>query len=437
MRCLQHTAHAASTQGTLMTNATEHTNLSTNTSHRVYGSLLRLIGLLLALALAAPVTAEAQSATADWTQVDLGVPAGRLFTPSSGAFFAQAGAGLMRSDDAGATWTPVSLPNASRVLAIDPTNHQVLYVAGEDGVYRSRDDAASWSRILAYGPTVGFDVLTLAVSPADPSVLYLGLAGKTPASGDLWFHRSKDGGTTWELIEEHHYSLCGFSFSLLRAHPTDPNLVYGAYGCLAGRNFALDLTRSRDQGKTWGDWSWGSPEGKLPDRSGEIGDACYRYGGYPTRVVGGQGAAPAVFYLGVNRDNRLGGSFVVRTGDDGATSTILLDLRGGGSPGFARCGDPAAVSTLIGGLTYDPNQPDHIFVGFSGVPSLDSIDAHGSVLASLDGGASWQSVGCEDVGPVHDLALGIDGRNLYASSDTGVWRLALGDLTDPNNLPTC
>jgi hypothetical protein len=420
-----------------MINAAENRAHSWQVSGGPRTFLHGFVGLLIALAMVAPVTADAQPAKADWTQVDLGAPVGRLFTPSSGAFFAQAGSGLMRSDDAGATWAPVSLPNASRILAIDPTNHQVLYVAEQDGVYRSRDDAASWSRILAYGPTVGFDALALAVSPADPNLLYLGFAGNTPASGDFWFHRSKDGGTTWELIEEHHFSLCGFSFSLLQAHPTNPNLVYGAYSCLAGRNFAVDLTRSSNQGKTWDDWSWGSPEGKLPDRSGEISDACYRDGGYPTRIVGGQGAAPAVFYMGVNRDNRLGGSFVVRTSDDGATSTLLLDLRGGGSPGFARCGDPAAVSTLIGGLTYDPAQPDHVFVGFSGVPSLDSTEATGSVLASLDGGASWLSVGCQNVGPVHDLVLGIDGRNLYASTDTGVWRLALGDLSDPNNLPTC
>jgi hypothetical protein len=51
----------------LMASATEHTNLSTNTSHRVCGSLLTLIGLLLTLALVAPVTADAQPATADWT----------------------------------------------------------------------------------------------------------------------------------------------------------------------------------------------------------------------------------------------------------------------------------------------------------------------------------------------------------------------------------
>ena len=404
-----------------MMNSTEKRAHSGQASGRPRNVIQGLLGLLIVLAMVVPGVAHAQSSSADWTQVDLGAPVGRLFTPSSGAFFAQVGAGLMRSDDAGATWAPVSLPDASHILAIDPTNHQVLYVAEQDGVYQSRDAAATWNRILAYGPTVGYAALSMAVSPADPSLLYLGFAGKTLGSGDFWFHRSKDGGTTWELIEEHHYSLCGFAFSLLQAHPTDPNLVYGSYGCLAGRIFSEDLTRSSDQGKTWDNLSWSSPEGKLPDQFGEIGDACYRYGGYPSRLVGGQGTAPTVFYLGVNRDARLGGSFLVRAADDGATSTLLLDLRGGGSPGYARCGDPAAASTLIGGLAYDPAQPDHVFVGFSGVPSLDSTEATGSVLASLDGGASWRSVGCQDVGPVHDLALGIDGRNLYASTDTGVW----------------
>jgi hypothetical protein len=435
----------------MMTSASEHRILNTEASHRVYGSLQRLIGLLVALALVAPVTADAQPAKADWTQVDLGAPVSRLFTPSSGAFFAQTSAALMRSDDGGATWAPVSLPSASHVLAIDPTNHQVVYAAGQDGVYVSRDDAATWNRLLAYGPTVGSDALALAVSPADPNLLYLGVAGsfggavatanRLPLT-NFWFLRSKDGGSTWESLEERHYSLCGWEVSILRAHPSNSNLVFRSSNCLAGRIFYDTLTRSSDQGRTWEDWSWSSPEGQLPDRYGQINDTCYR--GYPTLLVGGQGAAPQDFYLAVNRDSRIVGSLLVRTDDDGATSKVLLDLRGpppppGGSTTFAACmTDPdGSADTRIQGLAYDPAQPDHVFVGFSGIPSIGSPAADSSVLASLDGGTSWASVGCQSIGPVNDLALGIDGRNLYAATDTGVWRLALGDLLDPNNLPMC
>ncbi len=45
--------------------------------------------------------------------------------------------------------------------------------------------------------------------------------------------------------------------------------------------------------------------------------------------------------------------------------------------------------------------------------------------ASFDGGGIWHGVGQQDIAAVSDLVLGIDGRNLYAATETGVWRVAL------------
>jgi hypothetical protein len=47
------------------------------------------------------------------------------------------------------------------------------------------------------------------------------------------------------------------------------------------------------------------------------------------------------------------------------------------------------------------------------------------VTASFDAGRSWSPLGRQDLGTLYDLALGIDGQNLYAATDQGVWRLAL------------
>lgn len=352
--------------------------------------------------------------TETFSQVDLGAPVTRLFAPSSGAFFAQTALALMRSDDAGATWAPVALPDSNHILAIDPTNHQVLYTAGQDGAYVSRDDAASWNRVLAYGPTLGFDARALAVSPADPNLLYLGVAGRASISADFWLLRSQDGGATWDSLEEQHNSMCGWAVDILQAHPSDPNQLFRCAGCRAGRNFSDALMRSTDQGKTWTPWLGASPG---PDMASS---------GFPTRFVGGQGAAPDVFYLGINRDARVGGAFLTRTDDAGATSRGVLDFRGGGSAGFhLPDSDPNAPSTQIAGLAYDPAQPDRVFVGLVSIPSYGSPANDGSVMASVDGGATWNPIGGQSIGVVHDLILGIDGQNLYAGTDTGVWRLAL------------
>jgi len=48
-----------------------------------------------------------------------------------------------------------------------------------------------------------------------------------------------------------------------------------------------------------------------------------------------------------------------------------------------------------------------------------------TVRVSTDAGATWSDLGTLPVGEVHDLALGIDGANLYVGTDQGVWRLGL------------
>ena len=44
---------------------------------------------------------------------------------------------------------------------------------------------------------------------------------------------------------------------------------------------------------------------------------------------------------------------------------------------------------------------------------------------STNGGSTWTDLTFPDAGDIHDLAVGIDGRNLYAATDNGVFRLPL------------
>jgi photosystem II stability/assembly factor-like uncharacterized protein len=163
--------------------------------------------------------------TRDWV-VYLGI--GFIEVPCGGASCT-----LFKSIDAGQTWTCLGngLPNreGAQVFA-DPRRSGVLYSlpgAGE-GLWRSQDDGGSWSLLSrAVDPT------TLAVSPADPNVLFAGLAGGVA--------RSTDGGATWASDT---VGLPQDVVLALAADPVDPRTVYAAA-------FEHGVFKSTDGGATW------------------------------------------------------------------------------------------------------------------------------------------------------------------------------------------
>src|SRR4051812_8970476 len=64
-----------------------------------------------------------------------------VITPSGGALLALSTDGLYRSDDGGGSWREVSLtartPNTQPLATVDPTNHDVIYARGTDGLSKS------------------------------------------------------------------------------------------------------------------------------------------------------------------------------------------------------------------------------------------------------------------------------------------------------------
>jgi BNR/Asp-box repeat len=81
--------------------------------------------------------------------VDAILPAGRLFILTR--------AGLRLSDDAGATWRPMSALRDVTALAIDPVRSGVIYAAASDrysAVYRSDDDGKTWKELYRFSHTI-------------------------------------------------------------------------------------------------------------------------------------------------------------------------------------------------------------------------------------------------------------------------------------------
>jgi hypothetical protein len=373
---------------------------------------------------------EAEAPRIDWVLTGLSTAADQLFTPSSGALFAatsgvsaESPVGLLRSDDRGDTWRPVALPPypASppahpRLLAVDPTNHMILYAAGSDGLYKSSDDAANWSLIW---PNEGRHVAGLAVSPADPRLVYLLMVkglGETPAgSSDFVFLRSTDGGTTWQQLEKRQAAGCGWGADLLMPHPSDRQRAFRALACFFGGTSSIALRQTADQGQSWSD----DVLSNAVDRDGApVPNAASSF--LPTRLVGGQGAAADRRYVAANRDVRVGGAAVLASPDDARSWTQVLNF-----PVYGQAAG-ADSNVALGGLAYDPSHPDTVYVAVNHFEARSHTRPSSSgVLASSDGGFTWNEFGRQDLPPIRDLALGIDARNLYAATDAGVYRMAL------------
>ena len=106
------------------------------------------------------------------------------------------GQGLNVSSDNGDNWTKIRQPIPTecnvRALQTYPDNpHHIL--AGSDGMglFRSEDNGISWEAIES--PTVGLEVWSVAIDPANPDTIF---AGTKPEG-----FRSRDGGNSWDKLD--------------------------------------------------------------------------------------------------------------------------------------------------------------------------------------------------------------------------------------------
>ena len=114
--------------------------------------------------------------------------------------FAGAHDGIYRSDDGGVTFEPIASPLSGKAIwsvAFDPVQPDTIFAGSRPGaVFRSRDGGQKWEQLNAQFapecPNVRFPrVLTMAVDPTDHQVVWAG----AEVDG---VRRSLDGGQTWE-----------------------------------------------------------------------------------------------------------------------------------------------------------------------------------------------------------------------------------------------
>ncbi len=253
-------------------------------------------------------------------------------------------------------------------LAVAPSNPNVIYAGSFQGVYRSTDARAIWTKTSTVNLPDNPSINTLAVDPTNPLIVYAGSEG---------LFKSTDGGNNWSPSAPFTGIVRAIVFD-----PTTPSTVYA--GTSSG------LFRSNDSGNTWnGINTFGFPT----DRD--------------ILSIAIDPTARTTIYVGTL------GHGLFKTSDGG---TSWIPINNGITSGFGTNSrvvddvviDPASPSTLYvnvvgtinkstnGGSSWAPLHNINVGIGINAMVATPATLYVGSVghgvIKTTDGGTSWTGV---------------------------------------------
>ena len=174
------------------------------------------------------------SSSLDWTyNQERGVQAIRFNPSNAQTVFAATSEGVMRSTDAGGTWTTVLSVLLAEDIAINPVDTTLVlatcgnFASPGAGVYRSTDGGSSFSLVPGLPNFTGKGMLE--IYGANPWSVYASLADTSIGSssigtGSLW--KSTNFGATWTLLSnESIYGVQGWYSQFVAVNPSDSALV--------------------------------------------------------------------------------------------------------------------------------------------------------------------------------------------------------------------
>lgn len=309
-----------------------------------------------------------------------------------------ASGGIWKSQDEGATWTPMGDQTASLsigAIAIDPFDHNIIYAGtGEAhnsldsfhgaGLLRSKDGGQNWD-LLSSDVYLGSKFSRIVPNPKRPGFIY--------AATTRGVLRSLDGGGTWVQ------SLKGIATDLL-IDPMSPNIVLASIGSTGGGP-QNGLYKSTDSGQTWRRLTRDLPANNAILARVQMSN-CLAY--------------PNVVYVSLY--GTWGGMAGMYKSTDFGSSWIRLpnapDYAGGQSwydnyvttspvnPNIVFVGGTSTYRTIDGGNTWEDNtrsyaggpvHPDHHFLAFSSFdPQTIYLCTDGGVFRSRNLGVNWEAI---------------------------------------------
>jgi photosystem II stability/assembly factor-like uncharacterized protein len=200
---------------------------------------------------------------ADIIYVGLEVEAGQWQREHAEATASMVGGEVYKSTDGGLTWTRIwQGPSVARYVWIDPRNSNRVYVStgifdrlpansdlaandpGGAGVLRSDDAGQSWTELNEQNGLGGRIIPSLFMHPADSDVLIAAVYGSNVSNG---VYVTRDGGDTWEQSLDYPLGMHNVEIAT-----SDPDVWYAAT-----ENVAF---RSDDAGLTWQEYHLATPD---------------------------------------------------------------------------------------------------------------------------------------------------------------------------------
>lgn len=297
-------------------------------------------------------------------------------------------------------------------IALHPTNANILYVATNDAVYKSRDGGALWEKFPSFSAR---RVTTVAIDPQLPATIYAGTMGDA-------VYKSPDGGQHWLPhnvgLKEHVSFVNQFVF-----HPALSEKIYAAT--------TVGAFYTKNAGREWEERMNGMKEVHIVTSIAiNHKDPTILYAGTTGGIYRSDDAAMSWKKInnGLIPEKELMASMAL------GVNAIEIDpvnpdiVYAGTTKGLFRTADKGDRWERIGQTLPDPFVSSIVIHPTE--PSLLYVGGPGGVWKSADGGKTWQAVNrglttlnvrALAMAPKNSQTLyaGTNGSGLYRSTDAG------------------